>query len=277
MEVDDAACLVFGDLDVPDAQGSTEGFEADAREAGELAGQVGTEPAPQVPRAGVEQHGRVVVVAVGAHGTAEPGVVFDVPGRAGDIMAMRAAASPGVAAGTAGQDGLAAHAPGVDRPEARGSQGREHTRMRGDGLGYTLAARQTGADELPRVALIDRRASRADGLAAVTAGHMQHSPGLAGRVVDGGDLTRGPVDGLDVAEQADGVRAGAGGGHLPFPGLEVAPGDGFGGVVGKRPHSRAGWFGGESGCRGRVGHWLPQRCWAACRVMPSRVPMSAQE
>ena len=209
VEVDDAACLVFGDLDVADAQRRAECFEADAREAGELAGQVGGEPAPQVTRAGVEQHGRVVVVAVAAHRPAEPGIVLDVPGRAGDVAAVRAAPGLGVAAGTAGQDGLAAHAPGVDRPEARGGEGGEHARMRRDGLGDALAAGHTGADELPGVALVDLRAGRADGLAAVAARHVQHSPGLAGRVVDRGDLARGPVDGLDAAVQADGVGAGA--------------------------------------------------------------------
>ena len=57
VEVDDAACLVLGDLDVPDADQGAEPFLGDAQAAGELAGQVGGEPAPQVPRVGVEQHG----------------------------------------------------------------------------------------------------------------------------------------------------------------------------------------------------------------------------
>ena len=156
MEVDDAACLVFGDLDVPDAQRRAEFFEADAREAGELAGQVGGEPAPQVTRAGVEQHGGLVVVAVAAHRPAEPGIVFDVPGRAGDVAAVRAAPGLGVAAGSAGQHGLAAHAPGVDRPERGCGEGGEHARVRGDGLGDAFAAGETGADELPGVPLVDR-------------------------------------------------------------------------------------------------------------------------
>ena len=242
----------------------------DAREAGELAGQVGGEPAPQVTGAGVEQHRGLVVVAVAAHRPAEPGIVFDVAGRAGDVAAVRAAAGLGVAAGSAGQDGLAAHPPGVDRPERGGGEGREHARMSGDRFGDAFAAGQTGADELAGVALVDRRAGRADRLAAVAARDVQHSPGLGRSVVDGGGLAGGAVDGLDVAVQTDGVRAGA----------RVAS---WRSQVRKSPQATVSVvssasapapepdrFGGESGCRGRVGHWLPQRCWAAWRVMPSR-------
>ena len=57
VEVDDAAGLVLGDLDEPDADQDAEPFLGDAQAAGELAGQVGDEPAPQVGRVGVEQHG----------------------------------------------------------------------------------------------------------------------------------------------------------------------------------------------------------------------------
>ena len=64
VEVDDAACLVFGDLDEPDPGQGAEVFLGDAQAAGELAGQVGGEPAPQVGRVGVEQHRGLVVVAV---------------------------------------------------------------------------------------------------------------------------------------------------------------------------------------------------------------------
>ena len=160
------------------------------RQAGQVAGQVGGEPAPQVPGVGVEQHGGLVVVAVAAHRLAEPGIVLDVPGRAGDVAAVRAAADVGVAAGTAGQDGLAAHPPGVDRAEGGGGEGGEHARVGGDGLGDALAASQPGADELAGVALVDGRAGRADGLAAVAARDVQHSPGLGGGVVDRGESRR---------------------------------------------------------------------------------------
>ena len=147
---------------------------------------------------------------------------------------------------------------------------------RGDGLGDALAARQARADELPGVALVHRRAGRADGLAAVAARDVQHSPVLGGGVVDGGGLAGGQVDGVDAAAQPDRVRAGAVRGELAFPGAEVGPGDVLG-VVGGRPRSRAGErFGTQGGCRG--GHEVrPQRCWAAWRVTPSREPISAQE
>jgi hypothetical protein len=90
---------------------------------------------------------------------------------------VRAAALAVVAAGAAGQDGLAAHAAGVDRAEAGGGEGREHARVRGDGLGYAFAAGQPGADELAGVALVDLGAGRADGLAAVAACGEQDAVG----------------------------------------------------------------------------------------------------
>ncbi len=95
-----------------------------------------------------------VVIAIAAHRLAEPGIILDVAGRAGDVPAVRAAACLGVAAGTAGQDGLAAHPPGVDRAEGRRGEGGEYARVRGDRLRDTLASGQTGADELPGVALV---------------------------------------------------------------------------------------------------------------------------
>ena len=154
VEVDDAACLVFGDLDEPDAELGAQGFLGDPGQPGQVAGQVGDEPAPQVTRVGVEQHGGFVVVAVGAHRLAEPGVSLDVPGRAGDVAAVRAAPCAGVAAGSAGQDGLAAHPAGVDRAEGGGGEGGEHARVRGDRLGDAFASGQAGADELAGVALV---------------------------------------------------------------------------------------------------------------------------
>ena len=206
VEVDDAARLVLGHLDIPDAELSTQLLAGDPGQPGQVPGQVGGEPAPQVPCVGIEQHGGLIVVAVAAHRLTEPGVIFDVAGRAGDIPAVRAAARMGVATGTARQDRLAAHPPGVDRPERRRGERREHARMRGNGLGNTLAARQASPDELPGVALVHRRAGRADGLAAVAAGDVQHSPVLSGGVVDGRRLTGGEVDGVDAAAQPDRVR-----------------------------------------------------------------------
>ena len=147
MEADDAAGLVLGHLDEPDADQGAELFLGDAQAAGQVAGQVGGKPAPQLPRPGVEQHRSLVLVAVRAHRLAEPGVAFDMAGGAGDVPAMRAAVGPGVAAGSPGQHGLAAHPPGVDRPERRRGEGGEHARVRDDRLRDALAASQARADE----------------------------------------------------------------------------------------------------------------------------------
>ena len=61
---------------------------------------------------------------------------------------MGAAAGVVVAAGSAGQDGLAAQAAGVDRSEGGGGEGGEHARVRGDRFGDALASGQACADEL---------------------------------------------------------------------------------------------------------------------------------
>src|SRR5215472_4830833 len=73
VEVDDAACLVFGHLDEPDTELSKQGLLRNPGQPGKMPGQVGDEPAPQVARVSVEQHGRLVVVALRAHRLAEPG------------------------------------------------------------------------------------------------------------------------------------------------------------------------------------------------------------
>ncbi len=86
VEVDDAACLVLRDLDVPDGDLVADGGEGKSGQAGEVAGQVGGEPAPQVGGVGVEQDGGKqdgggVVVAVGAERLAEARIVY----RDGDV------------------------------------------------------------------------------------------------------------------------------------------------------------------------------------------------
>jgi hypothetical protein len=242
VEVDDAACLVLGDLDEPDAELAVQRRLGDPGQPGQTAGQVGGEPAPQVGRAGVEQHRGLVVVAVAAHGLAEPGL--DVPGGAGDVPAVRAAPGPGVAAGAAGQDGLAAHPPGVDRAERRRGERREYARVACDRLRDALASGEPGADELPGVALVGRRAGGADGLAAV--------PARDGRLaVEGGEFAGCQVDHVGAGAELDRVRAGVLGGELVFPGAEVGAGNR--GVVGGRPGSRARYgFGTRSGGRGSI-------------------------
>ena len=211
VEVDDAACLVLSDLDEPDADQGAQVFLGDAQAAGELAGQVGGEPAPQVGRAGVEQHRGLVVVAVAAHGLAEPGVGLEVAGRAGDVAAVRAAAGLGVAAGTAGQDGLAAHPPGVDRAERRRGEGGEHARVRGDRVGDALAASRRGRAG-------GRRACRSEQAGQTARGGCRTRRSLA---VEGGEFAGGSVDHVGAGAELDRVRAGAGG-ELVFPGAEVA-------------------------------------------------------
>ena len=52
VEVDDAACLVFGDLDVADAQVGAQPLAGDAGEPGQVPGQVGGEPLEQRARRG---------------------------------------------------------------------------------------------------------------------------------------------------------------------------------------------------------------------------------
>ena len=173
VEVDHFPGLVLSDLDVADPDQGAQPLLGEPGQAGQVAGQVGGEPVPQVARAGVELHGGLVVVAVRAQRPAEPGVVLAVPDRAGDVAAVRTAAHLVVAAGTARQDGLAVQAAGVDRAERRGGEGGEQARVRGDGLGHTFAAGQPGADQLAGVTLVHRGARRADGLAAVPAGDVQ--------------------------------------------------------------------------------------------------------
>ena len=143
MEVDDAAGLVLGHLDEPDADLAEQGLLGDPGEAGQVPGQVGDEPAPQVARVGVEQHGRwcsrssrghIGWPSRGSASTCRVGQEMSRP--CGQRRAL------GVAAGAAGQHGLAAHPAGVDRAERRRGEGGEHARVRGDRLGDALAAGQ---------------------------------------------------------------------------------------------------------------------------------------
>ena len=56
VEVDDAASLVLGHLDEPDADLFIESLLSEPGQPGQMPGQVGDEPAPQVARVGVEQY-----------------------------------------------------------------------------------------------------------------------------------------------------------------------------------------------------------------------------
>jgi len=223
--VDHAAGLVFGDLDEPDADLGAQGFLSDASEAGELAGQVDDEPAPQVRAAGVKQDVAGVVVAVRAQSLAEPWVIIGMGARAGDVAAMGAAALAGVTTGTAREfASVPVGVRGVDRAEAAGGKGGEHARVGGDGGGDAFAPGQPGADDLPGVVLVHLGTGRAGVLAAVPAGNAQHAAGFGVGVVDDAGLAGGPVDGVDAALEADGAGAVAGGSELGFPAVEVVAG-----------------------------------------------------
>jgi hypothetical protein len=61
-------------------------------------------------------------------------------------------------------------------PRPSASRGRRRLRSECAARRYAFAPGQARADKLPRVALVDGRAGGADGLAAVAAGDVQHSP-----------------------------------------------------------------------------------------------------
>ena len=104
----------------------------------------------------VEQDVPGVVVAIRAHGGAQPRVVLLVAAGAGQVAAVRATPLVRVAAGTAGQAAAtAAGADGVHWAEPRRGQGDEHARMAGDRLGDALAAGQPRPDDLPGITLVD--------------------------------------------------------------------------------------------------------------------------
>ena len=118
-----------------------QGLLGEAGQAGQLAGQVDGEPAPQFGGVGVEQDVPGVVVAVRAQRLAERGSSGrwvrgqESPGRAGSGVA-------GVAAGAAGQlAAAAAGAGGVDRAEAGRGEGGEDARVGGDGARGFLCRR----------------------------------------------------------------------------------------------------------------------------------------
>jgi len=220
--VDDAAGLVLGDFDEPDPHLLAQLLLGDAGQAGQLAGQVDGESAPQFRGAGIEQDVPGVVVAIRAHRLSEARVVDAVGARAGDVAAVRAASLMGITARPTGQLATArAGAGGVDRAEAgRGERG-EHAWMLGNGVGHALAAGQPDADDLPGVVLVNLRAGRADVLAAVAAGDQEHATGLGVGVVHDAHLAGGAVDGIDAACQADRAGAVAGASELGFPAVEV--------------------------------------------------------
>jgi hypothetical protein len=116
--VDDAAVLVFGDLDEPDPHLAAQLPLGDPGEAGQRARQVDGEPAPQLGGERVEQHVPGVVIALRAQWRAQPRVVVVVMTGAREIATVRTTPLVGVAARTACQAAAtAAGADGVHRAE----------------------------------------------------------------------------------------------------------------------------------------------------------------
>jgi hypothetical protein len=240
------AGLVFADLDVPDLDQVAQPGHGYSGEGGQVAGQVGGEPAPQLARVSVEEDGSLIVIAFGAERPAEPGVVLAVAPWAGNVAAMRAAAFLVITARPARQQGFAAHTPRVHRAEGRGGEGCEHARVPGYGRRDALAAGEPGADELAGVLLVDLRAGRADGFAAVAARHQPHPARLGGGVIHGPPLSGGQIDSVGAASNPDRPGAATTAGGLASIVSQLSPGQGERGAAAgsaqtQTPHSRWGY------------------------------------
>src|ERR1019366_3537786 len=195
VEVDHAAALVFGDLGVGDAQLRGERRAAHPGLAGECPAQGNGEAAPEFGGRGVEQD------------------------RAGVVVAVRAV--PAASAGPTSQDAAVFLAAGVDRAEGRRGQGGEDARVLGDGRGDSLAAAQSGADELVGIGAVDLGTGRAPGGAASLAGDGQDPAGFVHGGVAVQQLPGGTVDVIDTAAQQDRLQAPA-----CVPGRARGDGDG---------------------------------------------------
>jgi hypothetical protein len=144
VEVDDAAPLVFGDLGEGHPDVLAQAAQRQAGELGNASAQRVGEPPPQLGRHRVEQHGRGVVVAVGAQRLTEPRIVTRVPDGAGERPTVRA--DRRVAARVARQDPAVVFPAGVDGPERRRGQGEEQAWVGAHRLGDAFAADQARAE-----------------------------------------------------------------------------------------------------------------------------------
>src|SRR5262249_39989929 len=138
----------------------------------------------------------------------KPGVIASVPVWAGQPVAMWAGlATP---PGSAAQEPTVSLAVDMDRPERWRGQRSEDAGMAGNGLGDSLAAAQSRADELIGVRPVDLGTGRALGGAAGLARDRQDATGL----VDGGvavqQFAAGPVDVIDAATQQNRLQASPG-------------------------------------------------------------------
>jgi hypothetical protein len=156
VEVDDAAALELGDLDVRHAHPLARVLLREARLAGELALDVGTRALEQPARVVVPQRAPLVVEAVRADRLAEARIVIGVAPAARQRAPVRAGLA--AAARAARQPPTARLANRVHWAEARGGDRREHERMLGHRLWDALAAAESGHDQLPCIAAIDLRA-----------------------------------------------------------------------------------------------------------------------
>jgi hypothetical protein len=236
VEVDGAACLVLGDLDEGDPDGSVQRRRGDPGRGRQRPTQGDGGAAPEFGRERVPQDQALGVEAVEAQRRTQGGIVGAVPNPAAGRAAMRAALV--AVAGPTRASLAAALSAGVDRAEAGGGEGDEQPRVGADGGGDSLAAVQTGPHQLVGVGPVSGGTRGAARLAPVAAGSQEHRVGLVGGVVDLADLAGGPVDVHGATGQADRVGAVAGGGDLLLPAAELRPGGADHQVLGDQPHRR---------------------------------------
>src|SRR5438034_5980595 len=174
------AGVVLGDLDVGDAGELAQPLLRDAKDRGEVTGEVHGGAPPQLSERVVPDHGGLVVEALQAERLAEARVVLVVHLPAGQPDAVLA---DGCVAPRAAAAGFAVFAEwaGVDVPEAWCGQCGEHERVGGHAVGYALAAAHAGADQVVGVLTVALRAGRADRLAPVAARLAQYPVRLAVR------------------------------------------------------------------------------------------------
>ena len=171
VEVDRAPLLELGHLHVGEPEQSAGLAGREPEEGPEGPQGVDGGAAPELGHAGVEEHGALVVVAVGTEGLADGTV------RAG--VSQPTDERPAVPAAGPGRMARAVRPPPVDRTEARGCQGQQHGRMVTDGLRYVLAATESRGHQGEGVAPVEGGTGWTDRLASGAARLQQHPVGQA--------------------------------------------------------------------------------------------------
>src|SRR5215211_9027162 len=233
VEVDCAAFLVFGHLDIryADLPAGLGGEEAGL--AGQGPAQVDGGPPPELGRQGVPEDRPGVVVAVGTERRAQGRVATDVAVGAAARTAVGAARLwPG---GPADLDSAAADPAGVDGAEGGGGEGDEQPGMPGDRYSDACAADHARLDELVGVSPIHLGTRRATGGPAGAARLEQQPVRLPGGVEHRPGFPPGGVDVVDAAHQADRSLAVARGANLAAPLRVVARVASAGAQVSKKP------------------------------------------